>query len=172
MERLILSLRYGDRQVSFCNRFHYFTLWAQNAERSGWLHNLSPEFQGVSIRRRHLNYISQHSAAYAPMRTARNRQCVSKQEAALVVNQSYIPIDQLGPILPLLNNGDIFGLVTDVDGLDVTHVGFIEKTGPHTVNAIHAAPHGGVVRSVGLADWAARVPDVVGLALYEPIVKP
>ena len=152
--------------------FHYFTLWAQNAEQRGWLHNLSPDFQGVTKRRRRLNYISQHSAAYAPMRTPSNRQCVSQQEAALVVNQSYIPIDQLGPVLPLLNNGDIFALVTDVDGLDVTHVGFIEKTGPDTVNAIHAAPHGGVMRSVGLANWAARVPDVVGLALYGPVVKP
>jgi hypothetical protein len=59
-----------------------------------------------------------------------------------VLEQATIPLAALPGVLPSLHSGDIFGLVTKVPGLDVTHVGFLEKH-DGVVDAIHAAEGAG-----------------------------
>ena len=83
------------------------------------------------------------------------------------MKQAYIPLAALPQALPSLRTGDIFALVTKVPGLDVTHVGFLEVTGGE-VDAIHAAEGAGVIRSKNLAAYAAKVPEVIGVAIYRP----
>jgi hypothetical protein len=114
-----------------------------------------------------LNFMSNHIKSYKPMQLARNKQCITELEKDLVVNQPYIPLAALPGVLPSLRSGDIFALVTKVPGLDVTHVGFLEKR-DGVIDAIHAAEGAGVIRSENFAKYAARVPDVIGVAIYRP----
>jgi hypothetical protein len=108
-----------------------------------------------------------HPEAYRPMRQAANRRCISQREAGLMVDQAYVPTGALEQALPHLRNGDIFGLVTRVKGLDVTHVGFVEVEGGRR-HALHAAPGRGVMRSRDLARYGAGVDAVVGLMVLRP----
>jgi hypothetical protein len=96
-----------------------------------------------------------------------NRSCITDLERDLVVQQTYVPLARLAEAERRLRNGDVFALVTKVPGLDVTHVGLIERT-PTGVNGIHAAPERGVMRSVGFTRYAASVPEVVGVAFWRP----
>jgi hypothetical protein len=54
-----------------------------------------------------------------------------------------------------------------VKRLDETHVGFLEKR-DGVIDAIHAAEGAGVIRSENFAKYAARVQDVIGVAIYRP----
>jgi hypothetical protein len=112
-----------------------------------------------------------HIKSYKPMQLARNRQCITELEKDLVLEQAYVPLAALPGVLPSLRSGDIFALVTKVPGLDVTHVGFLEKY-DGVLDAIHAAEGAGVIRSENFAKYAARVKDVIGVAIYRPRPNP
>jgi hypothetical protein len=167
VEALIQRLRYRDGDVSYCNRYHYFTQWAINAERMGLILPLPLQSTLVETREVKLDFMSRHPNSYLPMTNSFNRQCIQQLEADLEIVQSYVPTDRLPAMQNQLKSGDIFGLVTRIKGLDVTHVGIIEVS-PNSVNAIHAAPNSGVIRSQDIARYASRVPDVIGVTFYRP----
>ena len=167
----VRQLRYEDGQVDYCRRHHYFSRWADAAERQGYLVNITRFLPGAVSRDRPLNFMSNHAGSYEPMKVARNRDCITALEGDLSVTQHYIPLEKLAAALPSLRSGDLFGLVTRVDGLDVTHVGMVEAT-DGTVDAIHAAPGNGVIRSYDLARYAGQVDDVIGLMVLRPMPRP
>jgi hypothetical protein len=167
----VRRLRYENGEVDYCRRQHYFSRWAEAAERNGYVVNLTPFLPGATSRTVPLNFMSNHAGSYKPMQLARNRQCVTELERNLVLNQPYIPLAALPGVLPSLRTGDIFALVTKVPGLDVTHVGFLEVN-DGVVDGIHAAEGAGVIRSENFEKYAARVPDVIGVAIYRPRPNP
>ena len=167
----VRRLRYVDGEVDYCRRQHYFSRWAEAAERNGYLVNLTPFLPGASSRNVALNFMSNHIKSYKPMQLARNRQCITELEKDLVLQQAYVPLAALPGVLPSLRSGDIFALVTKVPGLDVTHVGFLERH-DGVLDAIHAAEGAGVIRSENFEKYAARVQDVIGVAIYRPRPNP
>jgi hypothetical protein len=164
----VRRLRYQGGRVDYCRRHHYFTRWAEEAERQGYLVNITRFLPGAVSRQRPLTFLSSHASSYEPMSQPRNRECITALEKKLVVNQAYIPMARLQEALPSLRDGDIFALVTREEGLDVTHVGLVEL-GESGVDAIHAAPGAGVTRSLDLAAYAAKVKDVIGVMVLRPI---
>ena len=163
----VQRLRYGNSSVDYCDRNHYFTLWAANAERLGLVRDITASLPGASLRVRRLNFMSSHPNSYPPMRQAKARQCIAALERNLSVRQSYLPIRSLAGAAAKLRSGDIFALVTAVDGLDVSHTGFLERSGGG-LHAIHAAPRRGVMRSQDFVRYASSVEDVVGISILRP----
>lgn len=163
----VRQLRYDGGRQTYCDRHHYFSRWAAAAQRQGLLTDITPTLPGARRRRIPLRFMGDHPEAYRPMRQAANRRCISQREAGLTVEQAYVPTGGLEKALPHLRNGDIFGLVTRVKGLDVTHVGFVEVEGGRR-HALHAAPGRGVMRSRDLARYAAGVEAVMGLMVLRP----
>ena len=96
------------------------------------------------------------------------RQCIARLEQHLSVDQVYVPLSSLPAASSMLRSGDIFALVTDIHGLDVTHTGILERTGTE-LNAIHAIPVRGVVRTTDFIGYASRVDDVIGVSIYRPL---
>jgi hypothetical protein len=163
----VRQLRYEGGRPTYCDRHHYFSRWAAAAQRQGVLTDITPTLPGARRRRIPLRFMGDHPEAYRPMRQAANRRCITQREAGLTVDQAYVPTGVLEKALPHLKNGDIFGLVTRVKGLDVTHVGFVEVEGGRR-HALHAAPGRGVMRSRDLARYGAGVDAVVGLMVLRP----
>ena len=167
-ERQLQQLRYGGQTTDYCHRQHYFTRWAQSAIGQGAIEDLNPDLPGVTQRQRRLNFMSRHPGSYKPMQQQRQRDCIAALERNLVVEQNYIPLQALPVAMPKLRDGDIFALVTDVDGLDVTHVGLVERVGDQ-VNGLHAAPGHGVIRSVDLARYGRTIDNVIGMSFFRPL---
>ena len=86
--------------------------------------------------------MSRHPGSYKPMQQQRQRDCIAALERNLVVEQNYIPLQALPAAMPKLRDGDIFALVTDVDGLDVTHVGLVERVGDQVMGCTLLWPWG------------------------------
>jgi hypothetical protein len=166
--RQVQRLRYSDGKPDYCSRNHYFTLWAGNAERLGMVKDITASLPGATIRERRLHFMSSHPNSYRPMRQPRARQCIAALERNLSVRQSYVPIGALGGVAAKLRSGDIFALVTAVDGLDVSHTGFLERS-RSGLHAIHAAPKRGVIRSSNFLRYASSVEDVVGISILRPL---
>lgn len=169
-EQALQQLRYGGQSTDYCHRQHYFTRWAQTAIDQGAIRDLNPALPGVTSRQRRLNFMSRHPDSYQPMQQRRNRDCIGKLERNLLVSQSFVPLKALPAALAKLRNGDIFALVTDIDGLDVTHVGLVERNG-NQVNGLHAAPGHGVIRSPDLVRYGGSIDNVIGMSFFRPLPR-
>jgi hypothetical protein len=169
-EQALQQLRYGGQSTDYCHRQHYFTRWAQTAIDQGAIRDLNPALPGVTSRQRRLNFMSRHPDSYQPMQQRRNRDCIGKLERDLLVSQSFVPLKALPAALAKLRNGDIFALVTDIDGLDVTHVGLVERNG-NQVNGLHAAPGHGVIRSPDLVRYGGSINNVIGMSFFRPLPR-
>ena len=167
-EEELQNLRYGGQATDYCHRQHYFTSWAQTAIEQGAIRDLNPALAGMTTRQRRLNFMSRHPGSYQPMQQQHNRNCIGQLERNLQVDQRYIPLKALPAVLPKLRNGDIFALVTDIDGLDVTHVGLVERKG-NQVNGLHAAPGHGVIRSPDLVRYGRSIDNVIGMSFFRPL---
>lgn len=163
----VRHLRYANAVPDYCQRNHYFSVWAQNAEKQGYIKDISPDLPGAVTRLRRLTFMSSHPQAYRPMKQGRAKQCISNLEQHLSVSQSFIPLSSLSAASPSLESGDIFALVTSIHGLDVTHTGILERDGTH-LNALHAIPDHGVVRTTSFVEYASKVEDVIGVSIYRP----
>jgi len=161
----VRRLRCVDGEVHYCRRQHYNSHWAEAAERNGNVVNLTAFLPGASQRTLALNFMNNHVASYKPMRLARIRQCITDLEEDLTVKQAYIPLAGLLRVLPSLRNGVLFALVAKIPGLEVSHVGFLEKR-DGVVNAIHAAEGEGVIRNENCASYAERVKNVIVLKAW------
>lgn len=164
----VRRLRYIDGQVSFCTRQHYFSRWAEAAERQGYLVNLTPHLPGVRSRRRSLQFVSRHAQSYEPLRDPDQRRCLEARERNLSVQQPWLPLSALAGVKETLRSGDLYALVSDSDGIDVSDAGVIDQVGER-ITVIHAAPGEGVRRSPDLSIHAAGVPLVIGVAFYRPV---
>jgi hypothetical protein len=164
----VMRLRYSNSLPEYCKRNHYFSVWARNAEKQGFIDDISASLPGASTRTRSLTFMSSHPQAYRPMMRESLRQCIARLEQHLSVDQVYVPLSSLPAASSMLRSGDIFALVTDIHGLDVTHTGILERTGTE-LNAIHAIPVRGVVRTTDFIGYASRVDDVIGVSIYRPL---
>lgn len=130
-ERGVQLLRYRDGVVDgYLSRLHYFTDWvAENSRRGVWC-ELAPEGDGPIWRcdTLDLSFMSGHRQSYPYLKV--NAWAVDSMR---VIEQRYAcyPIYYIGKewlALPPgelpIRNGDILALVTTIDGLDVTHLGF------------------------------------------------
>lgn len=69
--------------------------------------------------------------------------------------------------LPSLQSGDIFAVATRVGGLDVSHTGILVRDGSR-LDAIHAAPGRGVMRSRSFTRYLRSMPDAIGAVIVRP----
>ena len=151
-ERCVQMLRYRDGVVDgYLSRLHYFSDWvAENSRRDIW-YELLPE-DDSSIWRCDtlaLSYMSSHPQSYPYLR---EKPWAIDSMRTIEQRYSYRPIYYIGKEwlgmspedLPI-RDGDILALVTDIEGLDVTHLGFACWRG-RNLHMMHASmTHGRVV---------------------------
>lgn len=164
----VKHLRYANAEPDYCSRNHYFSVWAKHAEKQGFLNDITYSLPGAFTRIRKLSFMSSHPQSYRPMKQERSRRCITELERHLSVNQTFVPLSLLSASSSKLKSGDIFALVTSINGLDVTHTGILERTSTD-INVLHAIPDRGVVRTIDFVRYASGVEDVVGVSIYRPL---
>lgn len=130
-EEQVQQLRYRKGTINgYLSRLHYFTDWvAENSHRGIWYELLpkdaSPIWYTDTLN---LSFMSEHPQSYSYLKS--NTWAV---DSIRIIEQKYshYPIHYIGkehlkltPKELPIQNGDILALVTTIDGLDVTHLGF------------------------------------------------
>ncbi len=118
-------IRYRDGQLSgYLSRLHYLSDWSYEAQRLGFVTNVTPQLGGV-LRNKKINFISQHPQSYPALKGIDSLHTIKMIEDE--INQReiwFLPKDRVAAIDSDLKNGDIIALTSSVTGLDVAHVGF------------------------------------------------
>ncbi len=121
-----IRYRNGVRN-GYASRLHYISWWIDDNAKEGMLKevtSLSPTESG----RMELNYMSTHADRYPLLRN--NSKAITEiaemEQPYRGISKKYIPkniLDKGKEVLDIID-GDIIALVTTIEGLDVTHVGF------------------------------------------------
>ena len=153
-ENQVQQLRYRNGIVDgYLSRLHYFTDWVVENIRRGVWQELSPTSEERSTiwhtDTLTLSFMSEHPQSYPYLKS--NSWAVDSMRT---IEQQYThyPIHYIGkeylnlpPTKLPVRDGDIIALVTTIDGLDVTHLGFAVWKGT-TLHLMHASmTHGKVV---------------------------
>jgi hypothetical protein len=122
--------RYRDGVLGdFTTRLHYTTDWFVNNEKKGVVKILAPELPGAAPFTQKVGIMSQQPGNYRQLK-AHPEMIPRIAEYEKQINSyelKYIPMDKLASVEPLLQTGDIVGVCTTEEGIDIGHTGLIYK---------------------------------------------
>lgn len=135
------NIRYRNGELSdYASRLHYTSDWIFDNEKSGLLQNISQELSGVK-ETKEINFMSTHSSAYKQF--SHNDAMLHKiEQAEQEINNRngfyYLPKGAIHSKANKIPHMAVIGIVTTIDGLDTSHVGFAyQKDGE--LQFIHAS---------------------------------
>lgn len=166
------DLRYrGGELDGYCSRLHYFSDWMRDNDRRGNVRLISEEI-GVPFEKT-ISFMSEHRDAYPKFATDDAvLACIEEVEAGLAEHDlHYVPQDQIRDVYDRLEAGDIIATATDIEGLDVTHTGFVYKHADGRTGFLHASLTGEVKISDDLADYIRGNDVQTGILVARPLAN-
>lgn len=180
--RRLAEIRYRASQpMGYCSRLHYFSDWIRDNDRTRFVEDVTPQFASRTFRDT-INFMSTHRDAYSRFATNDSLlACVQDMERALAQaaddrSLRHVPQDSIRTVYSELQAGDIIGIVSSVDGLDIAHTGLAYLPNPGTqptaleesVGLLHASLSGGVVVSPDLQRYVQQIGHMIGIVVARP----
>ncbi|HET6568087.1 MAG TPA: N-acetylmuramoyl-L-alanine amidase-like domain-containing protein [Rhodothermales bacterium] len=169
-KRNLLDGRYRDGKLDgYCSRLHYFSDWVADNQARGNVENVTADLGGVPLDKT-LDFMTTHRDLYP--RFATNDQtyaCIADMEQDLAgMDLYYIPTARIRSAYGKLQAGDIVGMATSINGLDVTHTGLVYDDGTGGKGFLHASTSGGVKVSPDLQAYAQNNKSTIGIIIVRP----
>ena len=153
------------------SRLHYFSEWILDNDKKQTVKSLSKSISDIKFTK-NINFMSHHPDSYKPLKNnAVFIEAISKQESNLSNNELYyIPTEKLESLKHKIKNGDIFGITTNVDGLDITHVGiaFFKGDKLHFMHASSKAEKV-ILSEETLYDYLVNRKSATGIMIARPL---
>ena len=135
----IEKIRYRDgKRDEYPSRLHYFSDWIYNNKENDLITTPADSFGSPFPHR--VSFMSTHPDSYKHLKNNPDYVSVIEQQEKEINSKSYffVPKEKLSEYEHLLKEGDIIGLTTSIDGLDVAHVGvLVEQNGK--LHLLHAS---------------------------------
>lgn len=129
-KRNLANIRYRNGIIDgYASRLHYFIDWMYENERNGRLKDITKELGGKPLLKE-INFMTAHPNLYPSANTDEVWKLLKEREDS-INNRTYyfIPLADIKTIEPKLNDGDIIGIASTIDGLDCNHMGIVNKIG-------------------------------------------
>lgn len=127
-------IRYRDgKNTGYPSRLHYFSDWIYDNEKKGIVVDITKDIGGVPYQKT-IDFMTNHTGSYKQLSSDQNN--VSEMiEIENNINSReiyYIPKENISSVYDKLQNGDIIGITSVIDGLDVAHTGYVYKENGNT----------------------------------------
>lgn len=165
------TLRYRQGHLDgYTSRLHYFSDWIDDNASLGLVEEVTADtFPFTAVQTLRTDYMSRHPEKYKhlsgqPART----DTIRRQEARLTGRRvRYIPksLFALSAEQLPLRDGDIIALTTNIDGLDVSHLGFAVWMPDGKLHLLNASLRQGkvILDPQPLHDYSARLRTQTGM---------
>ena len=135
------NIRYRDGALSdYSSRLHYTSDWIYNNQEKGIVENISKQLSGIKETKA-INFMSTHRSAYKQLAHDDAMLEKIKQTEQQINNRKgfyYLPKQDIAAMASHIPHMAVVGIVTSIDGLDTTHIGFAyQKDG--VLGFIHAS---------------------------------
>lgn len=158
-------LRYREGRVNgYGSRLHYFLEWMYQAEKNGFVKNITKEIGGERTDRT-INFMTRHRSLYPGLKDENAYHKVQDSENRLNLRSFvYIPKSKVSQIENQIKEGDIIAITSNIEGLDVNHEGFAIKVGGR-IHLLHASQElkKVVISDEPLADYLMRIKKHSGI---------
>ena len=126
-KKALTKIRYRDGVIKgYSSRLHYFSDWVNDKKKKGILYEVTSR-SNHSQRHFSINYMTKHSVLYRHLKgdSLSVNEMLRIEEKWKNYDIPYIPKNYLKTYDNIdICNGDILALTTNIDGLDVLHLGF------------------------------------------------
>lgn len=139
------NIRYRNGKIDgYPSRLHYFSDWIYNNSQKKLVKNMSEEISQIPYPLQ-VSFMSTHPKSYAQLNDSTLIPIVASQEKEICERRMfYIPEDRITEFEDKLMDGDIAGITTSIDGMDIQHVVLlVRKNG--RIHMIHASLAAGKV---------------------------
>lgn len=165
-------IRYRNGIINgFTSRLHYFSDWIYDNSQKGVVIDLVKELGGCNYDKV-INFMTEHPSYYKQLKNNKKLLYEMKEVEEKITERKkfYIKLDEIEKYFDKLSNGDIFALTTNIEGLDVSHTGFILID--EDVKIIHASQKFKkvVISTRGIKDYMLSVKNCSGLMVARPII--
>jgi hypothetical protein len=140
-QKYLQRLRYykNGKIKGFESRINYFSDWLYTHQEDGLLINVTPSMGGVDWKK-NIHFMSTHWNKYPfPKDMELLGKIIKIEERINGQSYTYIPKAKVKSIENQFMNGDIIGITTNIDGLDITHEGFAIRLQDKRVYLLHAS---------------------------------
>ena len=140
-QKYLQRLRYykNGKIKGFESRINYFSDWLYTHQEDGLLLNVTPSMGGIEWKK-NIDFMSMHWNQYPfPKDTELLEKIVKIEERINSQSYTFVPKSKVKSIENQFMNGDIIGITTNIDGLDVTHEGFAIRLQDKRVYLLHAS---------------------------------
>lgn len=149
-ESFVQQLRYwGGHIDGYGSRVHYFSGWLLQAEKLGYLHDITDELGGIPYRKK-IGYMTARPGKYPALHNHKAF-CDLQAVEGRLNNHAwfFIPKANVAKMEHLIQEGDIIALTSWKSDLDIAHQGFaVKKNG--RIYLLHASSLNGRVILSGL----------------------
>lgn len=125
----LTAIRYRSGSIDgYPSRLHYFSDWLYDNNKKGIVRDITQEIGGVEYNRT-INFMTTHPDSYKQLSKSEDNLNVMRSVEYEINSRQmyYIPVAVLDTCYDKLQSGDIYGITTEIDGLDITHTGLIYK---------------------------------------------
>lgn len=123
------NVRYRSGKIDgYPSRLHYTTDWIFDNQQKRLVKNLSKEI-GATPYPKEINFMSTHPNSYRQLKESSHLVDVITQKEKDINSRQhfYIPEEKLAEVENQLMDGDIVGITTGIEGLDISHMGILVR---------------------------------------------
>ncbi len=137
--RMLRHIRYRQgRLQGYSSRLHYFSDWIYDNQKKGILKDVTSELGGKPLTKP-LNFMTSHSDFYPPLkRPGILREMKPLERRISRRSFFFIPKRRLRTVENRIHDGDLIAITTDLQGLDIKHVGLAVKL-KNRIHFLHAS---------------------------------
>ncbi|MBC8063532.1 MAG: DUF1460 domain-containing protein [Chlorobia bacterium] len=135
-------IRYrGGKLKGYVSRLHYAIDYFHDNEEKGIVQTISDDIPGALLYPRKISFMTKNFEKYRQLKAnpALVPEITKTEDEINFRRNFYIPKEKVGEIEILLKTGDLLGLTTTTEGLDVSHTGLCYRDETDTLRFMHAS---------------------------------
>lgn len=144
------NVRYRNGEMGdYSSRLHYISEWILNNATRGNLKEVTPDLPHANYLIKTIDFMTNHKDSYRSLKddSAMVEKIKGYEMALRNHRMPYLKKSWLGDkaVKAALRDGDFVGLVTKIEGLDISHLGIIHKDDKGEIYLLDASMSGGKV---------------------------
>ena len=148
-KEILTQLRYRNNKIDgYASRLHYFTEWVQQAEKNGWIKNITQEIGG-EVTTKEVHFMSENKKLYPKITDEKTLKTIILNENKINKEPfSQIEKTKVAAVESQIKEGDFIAMTSAIEGLDCNHVGIAILVN----NRIHLLHASSVLKKVVISE--------------------
>lgn len=169
----IENIRYRDGKMKdYPSRLHYFSDWIYDIDKRGLGKNITKEIGGEKLNKK-IDFMTTHIDSYRQLKdNPKFVEEMKKIEKEISKRDYYfIPQEKIEEVEDKIQSGDLIGITTNVEGLDIAHTGIAIRMDDGRIHFMHAPNVGKKVEitTKPLADYIKGNKKQNGIMIVRPL---